>query len=218
MNTAIIVAAGSGSRFGGDIPKQFLELCGKQVIQHSITAFDRCRLIDEIILVVAPDRLDSSAVYLDLFSKLKSVIAGGETRAESVLEGLRRTKREGIIAVHDGARPLISDDEISKTVKAAERDGAACLVMPVTDTIKSTEDGVIIGTVERGPLRRAATPQCFRYEILARAFETEGFEHATDECSLVEKLGTRITAVEGSIRNIKITSRDDLKLARALLQ
>lgn len=218
MNTAIIVAAGTGTRFGGDTPKQFLELGGKELIHHTISAFDMCRVIDEIVLVVAPDRLNLANSYLNLFPKLKSVVAGGRTRAESVLNGLREANPEGIIAVHDGARPLISDDEITNAVLAAERDGAACLVIPVTDTIKRIEDKIIKGTVERDSLRRAATPQCFRYDILARAYEIEGYEDAPDECSLVESLGIPITAIEGSTKNIKITSLEDLKLAEALLK
>lgn len=218
MNTAIIVAAGAGSRFGGDTPKQYLILNGRQVIHHTIGVFEACDVIDEIILVVAPDRLEADASNLELFSKLRSVTAGGKSRAESVLAGLERASGKGIIAVHDGARPLISIAEITATVTAAEKEGAACLVMSVTDTIKSTENGVITGTVERDALRRAVTPQCFRYDILVKAFETEDFETATDECALVERLGVRITAVEGAGRNIKITSPEDLKLAEALLR
>lgn len=218
MNTAIIVAAGAGSRFGGDTPKQYLDLGGQPVIHHTLRAFQSCRVIDEIILVVAPERLNSAASDLKLFSKLRSVIAGGNTRAESVFAGLQRVESGGIIAVHDGARPLVSDDEIIRTVSAAEKDGAACLVTEVTDTIKSTENGFVTGTVDRTLLRRAVTPQCFQHKILVRAFEDPDFKNATDECALVERLGIRITAVEGSSRNVKITGPDDLKVAKALLR
>jgi 2-C-methyl-D-erythritol 4-phosphate cytidylyltransferase len=124
-----------------------------------------------------------------------------------------------IVAVHDGARPLVSSEEITRTIQKAREVGAACLVAGVTDTIKKVDGGKIIDTIDRAKLRRALTPQCFRYEILRRAFaENEIGELVTDECSLVEKLGYEIATVEGSAKNIKITTPEDLVLAESLLK
>jgi 2-C-methyl-D-erythritol 4-phosphate cytidylyltransferase len=123
------------------------------------------------------------------------------------------------VCVHDGVRPLVTTDEIARTVRCAEENGAACLVAPVTDTIKSVEYGKITGTVDRAKLRRALTPQAFRYDILKQALDGADLdESVTDECVLVEKIGVMVTTVEGSARNIKITHRGDLILAAALLR
>jgi 2-C-methyl-D-erythritol 4-phosphate cytidylyltransferase len=223
MNSAIIVAAGSGTRFGGKTPKQFLEILGKPLIIHTIQRFESCPEIDEIILVLPAAE---NAKFLEIagkydLKKISKVIAGGETRAESVWKGLSaiRPATAEIVAVHDGARPLVSVEEISETVKKARETGAACLVAAVTDTIKEIEDGKIARTIDRSTLRRALTPQCFRYEILKRAFANADLSAAaTDECFLVEKLGQEISIVEGSARNIKITHREDLLLAESLLK
>jgi len=223
MNSAIIVAAGSGKRFGGKTPKQFLEILGKPLIIHTFQRFEACREIDEIILVLPSTE---TAKFLQIagkynLKKLSKVVAGGKTRAESVWKGLKniRSATAEIIAVHDGARPLVSVEEIAETVKSAKETGAACLVSAVTDTIKEVSGGKIARTIDRLTLRRALTPQCFRYEILKRAFENADLsEAATDECFLVEKLGQKIAVVEGSARNIKITHREDLILAESLLK
>jgi 2-C-methyl-D-erythritol 4-phosphate cytidylyltransferase len=153
--------------------------------------------------------------------KLKAVVAGGNTRAVSVLKGLKAISPNAeIVAVHDGARPLVTPEEITRTIEKARETGAAILVAPVTDTIKEIVGDKIIGTIERGRLRRALTPQCFRVEILRRAFEefTDLNESATDESFLVEKLGVTVSIVEGSPRNIKITVPEDLVLAEILLK
>jgi 2-C-methyl-D-erythritol 4-phosphate cytidylyltransferase len=221
LNTAIIVAAGSGLRIGSDRPKQFLEIHGKPVIIHTLERFERCAAVDEVILVVPESDADTFGLVAESFSinKIKKIIAGGSTRAASVRNGLRSLGGEvDVVAVHDGARPLVSPDEISRTIDAAARTGAACLVAPVTDTVKEVANGKVIRTVERSGLRRALTPQAFRLDILKRAFENADLsESVTDECYLVEKLGYAIECVEGSTRNIKITHREDLMLAGLFL-
>jgi 2-C-methyl-D-erythritol 4-phosphate cytidylyltransferase len=134
-----------------------------------------------------------------------------------VLNGLNAAADADIVAVHDGARPLVSTDEIDRTVAKAKEMGAACLVAPVTDTIKSIRGNEISGTLDRNKLRRALTPQAFKFEVLRRAFETgELDEDVTDECFLVEKLGHPIAFVEGSVRNFKITNPEDLRLAEII--
>jgi 2-C-methyl-D-erythritol 4-phosphate cytidylyltransferase len=223
MNVAIIVAAGSGTRFGSKTPKQFLEILGKPLVVHTLERFDRCPTIDRIILVIPAQVIENFSNIADNYNlkKLVKTVTGGKTRAESVLSGFKAidSQKAEIIAVHDGARPLVSSAEITQTIEKARETGAACLVAPVTDTIKEVSNGKIVRTIDRTKLRRALTPQCFRYEILERAFaENEIGEIATDECFLVEKSGCEIAVVEGSAKNIKVTTPEDFVLAEGLLK
>jgi 2-C-methyl-D-erythritol 4-phosphate cytidylyltransferase len=226
MNSAIIVAAGASKRFGGATPKQFLELKGKPVVIHTMLRFEACPAVDEIILVL-PD--SHKAGFIEIASKfplkkLIRIIGGGSSRAESVLNGLKAVRPEttetaGVVAVHDGARPLVTPDEIAETIKKAEETGAAVLTAPVTDTVKEISGGRIIRTVDRGSLRRALTPQCFRYDILKKAYEmADDITEATDESYLVERAGFPVTFVEGSPFNIKITHPEDLALAEFIME
>jgi len=223
MNVAIIVAAGSGTRFGSSVPKQFLEINGKPLLIHTLERFEFCPAIDEIILVLPAEEIEDFQSITRKFNlkKLSKIVSGGAVRAASVFKGLKEIDSElaEIVAVHDGARPLVTTEEITKTIEMARQAGAACLVASVTDTIKEIADGKIIATIDRAKLRRALTPQCFRYEILKRAFaENEIGEAVTDECFLVENLGYEIAAVEGSARNIKVTTPEDFVLAESLLR
>ncbi|MBK8151228.1 MAG: 2-C-methyl-D-erythritol 4-phosphate cytidylyltransferase [Acidobacteria bacterium] len=221
MNTAIIVAAGSGNRFGGETPKQFIEVAGKPLLIHTLARFEECAAIDAVVLVLSAERVSDFAGIAKQFAltKLKAIVAGGATRAESVRNGLRAVGDNcNVVAVHDGARPLVTADEISATVRAAEEFGAACLTAAVTDTIKEVSDGGILRTVDRARLRRALTPQAFRLELLNRAYEHSDLgDAATDECYLVEKLGVAIRIVDGNARNIKVTTPDDLKFVEQFL-
>ena len=216
--TAIIVAAGSGSRFNSETPKQFLDLLGRPVVAHSIARFIEAPSVDAVVLVVANQQLEKYAPKS--FSKPFLIAEGGATRAHSVLNGLQAVPAgTTIVAVHDGARPLVSVAEIERVIETAKQTGAACLVAPITDTIKSINDGKIDATLDRTKLRRALTPQAFDLALLKRAFENaELSDNVTDECFLVERLGRGIAIVEGSSRNIKITHADDLVLAKALLK
>jgi 2-C-methyl-D-erythritol 4-phosphate cytidylyltransferase len=216
--TAIIVAAGSGSRFKSDTPKQFLEINGKPIIVHTLERFERAPSIDSIVLVLRADQVER--VDSKIVSKLEYVVAGGETRSHSVLNGLNAIDRKTeIVAVHDGARPLVTIGEIERIVSKAKETGAACLVVPVTDTIKSIGVGEIVATLDRTKLRRAVTPQAFKLDVLKKAFdEVDLDESITDESYLVEKLGYPISIVEGSAYNIKITHQEDLAFAREILK
>ncbi|MDQ3711914.1 MAG: 2-C-methyl-D-erythritol 4-phosphate cytidylyltransferase, partial [Acidobacteriota bacterium] len=218
----IVVAAGSGTRFGAEKPKQFLEILGKPLIIHTLERFESCPSIDEIVLVLPAVEIENFQKTVEKYNlkKLVKTVAGGKSRAESVFNGLNSidSQQTKIVAVHDGARPLVSSEEITRTIEKARETGAACLVAEVTDTIKEVRDGKIVGTIDRKLLRRALTPQTFRYEILKRAFETADLSEAiTDECFLVEKLGYEISIVEGSAQNIKITTQKDFALAKIFL-
>lgn len=224
MNVAIIAAAGQGSRMGGKRAKQYLELAGTPIIIHTLQAFEACEAIQEIILVLPEaDVRDFSAVARPYkLGKVRAVVPGGVTRASSVRLGLQAVTANDndIVVVHDGSRPLVTSEEITQTVRAAEVSGAAILVTPLVDTVKEIRDSAVTRTVPRDRLRRALTPQCFRYGILRQAYEQvdELDPTLTDESSLVERLGVVVTVVEGSSRNIKVTRPEDLAIAEAMMR
>jgi len=208
----------------GKRPKQFLELAGTPIIFHTLTAFEKCDAIQEIIVVIAPQE---SAEFLSLANKfglrkLARVVPGGATRAESVLHGLQavREATAEVVAVHDGVRPFVTAAEISRTVEVANREGAAILVAAPVDTIKEVRDGRVVKTLRRDELRNALTPQCFHYKLLRRAYEEADVNdpELTDESSLVERLGVKIAVVDGSSHNIKITREEDLIIGEAILK
>lgn len=224
MNVAIVVAAGKGTRLGGARPKQFLELRGVPVIIYTLRQFERCQEINEVITVLPAEDTAGFPSLTRQFELRKAgrAVAGGATRAQSVRNGLNAIADADIVAVHDGVRPFVTPEEIDQVVAAAREKGAAVLTSPVADTIKRVQDGRIIETVARAGLRRALTPQCFRFAILKRAYETldelesTGLE-ITDDSFLVEKLGVAITSIDGSPRNLKITNEEDLMQAEAML-
>ena len=224
MNVAIIAAAGQGTRMGGKRAKQFLELAGTPIIIHTLKAFEACEAIQEIILVLPEADLGDFSALVQPFSfgKLRATVSGGVTRASSVLRGLQAVQLNDadIVAVHDGSRPLVTVAEITETVRAAEKHGAAILAAPLVDTVKEVRHDFVVKTIPRDRLRRALTPQCFRYEILRKAYEQadELDPTLTDESSLMERIGVRVTIVEGSSRNIKITRPEDLVIAEALMK
>lgn len=223
MNSAIIVAAGEGKRFGGGRPKQFAEILGKPVLIHTLERFAKCRLIDEIVVVLAAGEMRVFSDEIERFKigKVTSVVAGGGSRTESVLNGLSclRGEQGSVVAVHDGARPVLSQFDLENVLKAAKAGGASCLVAPMTDTVKEVEDRKITRTIDRSRLRRALTPQCFRYEVIKEAFGSlEPGTVVTDDASIVEAAGFEVAAVEGSASNIKITYEQDLRVAELYLK
>jgi 2-C-methyl-D-erythritol 4-phosphate cytidylyltransferase len=224
MNVAIIVAAGRGTRAGGGEPKQFRALAGVPLIIHTLRRFEACAAVDEIVLVApVAEATARVAAYGQELGKLARIVEGGATRTESVWRGLESLHAEevDIVAVHDGARPFVTPEEIERTMRAAGESGAAVLCAPVVDTIKVCGEGRVAQTLPRENLRRALTPQCFRYELLRRAYERAraGGVEATDDSALVEMLGAPavVTLVEGDARNIKITRPEDFALAEILL-
>jgi 2-C-methyl-D-erythritol 4-phosphate cytidylyltransferase len=225
MHFAIIVAAGQGTRMGGGGAKQFRELAGVPVVVHALRRFEECATVGACVVVVPAHAADSFLHIAEQYQlrKVTRAVAGGVTRTESVARGLaaiRAAAAADIIAVHDGVRPFVAPAEIDRTVRAAEASGAAVLVAPVVDTIKELRDGRIARTLARASLRRALTPQCFRYELLRRALAAARAHKldATDCSALVERLGVEPTAVEGDARNIKLTRPEDFALAEILIQ
>ncbi len=224
MNVAIIVAGGRGERMGGAQPKQFRELAGVPVIVHTLRRFDESQTIDQVVVVVPAADAAGFAAWAEQLqlTKLARIIHGGPTRTASVARGLETLNhaKVNVVAVHDGVRPFVTPEEIDATVRAADESGAAILVAPAIDTIKVVADGQVTQTLARTAVRHALTPQCFRYEVLRRAYDQamhEGVD-ATDDSLLVERLGISVRVVEGSARNFKLTRPQDFALAEILLQ
>ncbi len=226
MSTAaLIVAGGSSSRFGGEVPKQFLKVAGRPLLSWTIMRFESAAQIDNIIVVVADEYLlHTSETVVDPydFSKLSKIVVGGESRQESVLNGLSALPLStGWVAIHDGARPMIKPSDIDLAVQQARTSRAAIIARPITDTVKRVRDGFIMSTLDRTALYRAETPQVFQYDLIRQAHKTAaeaGRSPATDDAALIEAAGFTVRVVEPTGMNIKITTREDLELVRPILE
>jgi 2-C-methyl-D-erythritol 4-phosphate cytidylyltransferase len=223
MNYGVVVAAGKSERMGAKVDKAFLSLGTRPVLAYSLLAFEKCHDIEGIILVCRKDRMESARAMASLFgiSKLKRVVAGGSKRQVSVGNGLAVLGDEvDIVAVHDGARPCITPELISDTIKSAKRYGSGVAAVKVTDTVKHVESGLTVSkTVDRSKLWAVQTPQTFKRELLEKAFDKikKKKSTVTDEASAVE-LVSKVHLVNAPVSNIKITTADDLALAAALLK
>lgn len=217
---AIIVAAGRGERLGGETPKAFIEVGGSSLLRLSADALSACAEVSALI-VVAPKGLEKAArAEASHGGKLRAVVAGGATRQESVRAGLARTTRaDGVVLVHDAARPFVDPGLVSRVVEAARTHGAAIPVAPVVDTIKRVTVGRIGETVDREALGAAQTPQGFKRAALLQAYAraARARVNLTDEAMAMERDGQKVAAVQGSARNFKITTADDLDRARRLV-
>jgi len=226
MSIAVIIAAsGSGQRLGGDKPKQFQPLGGKPVLAHSIRAFERLDIIDEIIIAAPAEFVtytwDIAAQYG--FLKVRKIVPGGANRARSVYAALQQLTDTRIVLIHDGVRPFISEEIIKSVAHAADTHGAAVAGIPLTDTIKEVNETFqVVQTLDRQRFWRVQTPQGFTYDIIKKAYaqgEKEGIlDSATDDSMLVERLGIAVQMAEGHPGNIKITTREDLLLGEILLR
>jgi 2-C-methyl-D-erythritol 4-phosphate cytidylyltransferase len=218
MIVVIVPAAGTGSRFGGQLPKQFLPLGGKPIIQHVVERF----LLEEAVsrVIVPVSELLLAAVSQGPSDRI-TWVAGGETRQQSVIRGLAEAGDAELVAVHDAARPMFSPQLFHAVVEAARAMGAALPVVPVTDTIHlMNDDATIASTLDRRMLGAAQTPQCFRTELLREILDRavrEGID-GTDEAGLAARFGHRVHAVPGDPRNLKITLPEDLEVAESYLR
>ena len=217
---AVIVAAGSASRMGG-IDKVMAELGGEPMIKRTVRTFQESDVISEIVIVTRPDLIVPIMGLCAGFEKVKAVVAGGKSRPESVHLGLNAlSNKVNLGAVHDGARRLITWQVIDRTVRAANTYGAAAPAIPVKDTIKTVQGGIVKNTPDRESLRAVQTPQVFDFDMLRGALKKAVSEEApiTDDCSAVEMMGMSVKIVEGDERNIKVTTPMDLKIAEMLLE
>lgn len=219
--SAVILAAGGSTRMG--VPKQFLPLKDKPVLMYSLLAFQACDKIFEIVVVA---RQEDIAKIQELaneqqITKLKQVVVGGATRKDSAQRGAKVcSEASNFIAVHDGARPLITPEMIKRVVAIAEEHGAAAAAVPTKDTIKQVDsNGFVINTPARETLWNVQTPQIFEKKLYIKAIEycEKICEEITDDCQMVERMGHPVKLVEGSYSNIKITTPEDIKIAEGWL-
>lgn len=218
LRSTIIVAGGSGKRMGGPIPKQFLLLKGKPLLCWTIEAFHRYDPAMPIIVVLPEQHIPiwKALCIGHHFHVPHETVAGGEERFHSVRNGLALVKHDGLVAVHDGVRPLVSVELIDRCFRAAEAHGAAIPVVPIHSSVRELE-GDKSYPVDRSMLRLVQTPQCFRSDLLRRGFELTYDEAFTDEASLMERLDVEVSLLEGDERNIKVTTGMDMVVAGAML-
>lgn len=224
MNTAaVIVAGGQSLRFGGTVPKQFRDIAERPLLSWTISRFEAADSIDRIILVVPEDYLlyaGERVVDPFGFPKIRQIVAGGPDRQDSVRNGLEALPSSTeLVAIHDGARPLVQPSDIDRVVKAAQRDRAAILATPVPDTLKRVRDGSVITTIDREHLYGAQTPQVFQYDLIMAAHREAVNSNVpyTDDASMIENRGFTVTVIEPTGPNLKVTTRDDMIIAEALL-
>jgi 2-C-methyl-D-erythritol 4-phosphate cytidylyltransferase/2-C-methyl-D-erythritol 2,4-cyclodiphosphate synthase len=215
--SAIIAAGGRGLRFGSDQPKQLLSLGGRSILERSVDAFRNCDVIDDVVVALPPELVESPPSSLFVAGKRIEIVAGGARRQDSVAHAFARVvDRADVVVIHDAARPFVTDETIRRTVAAAAASGAAIAAMPALDTVKRAgANGVITGTLPREEIYLAQTPQAFRTSVLKEALALGS--DATDEAMLAEQAGHPVQIVEGDPRNMKITTPADLAMAERLL-
>jgi 2-C-methyl-D-erythritol 4-phosphate cytidylyltransferase len=222
--TAIILAAGQGKRMNSKVQKQFLLLQGKPLLYYSLRCFQECREIDRMILVTGENEIDycrENIIHPYGLTKVTDIVAGGKERYDSVEHGLQHVS-EGIVMIHDGARPFVTETMIQNSLEAVKQTGACTVGVPVKDTIKVVRDGRSVETPDRTLLWQIQTPQTFQVDLMKQAYcrmRQDLATSITDDTMLVERYcNTSVCMVEGSYCNIKITTPEDMIFAEALLQ
>jgi 2-C-methyl-D-erythritol 4-phosphate cytidylyltransferase len=225
MNMALIVAGGIGRRMNQRKRKQYLMLAGKPIIAHTVSVFEKCHHIDGILLVIPADDILSVRQNILPILKLEKpiqLVAGGKHRQDSVYNGLKRLDPDcRIVVIHDGVRPFVSPDQVSACILEAEKHDASLLGIPVFDTLKKVQSNRLVEkTLDRERIWLAQTPQAFRTELIKRAHLCAQKDNilGTDDAYLVERLGINVKFIQGSRRNIKITTIEDLELCEALIR
>ena len=220
--TAVIPAAGEGKRMNSK--KQFLELNGRPVLDITVSVFDECQSIDDIIVVVAKEDIRLTKDLLKERKKVKSIVVGGAERQDSVYNGIEAIKPESeddIVVIHDAARPLITKEIISSVVIEAKTSKAVVVGVPSKDTVKTVSpENIIMETLDRASIWLVQTPQAFHYSVIKQAYErAQRIKYkATDDSKLVERMGISVKMIMGSSENIKITTKEDLAMAEAILK
>ena len=228
MNYGLILAGGKGSRFGAEKNKVLLPLGGKPVLFYSIKAFESAGIFDKIVIVSGENERDQVEEILKTMNiENYEIVTGGLERQDSVINGLnamlqdKDSDNEGIVLIHDSARPLVSVEEILSVFEAVKINKAATLGTQVKDTIKRGDSqDFVIETLDRNELWQISTPQGFEINLLKRAYESAKKDdfHGTDDCILVERIGESVKLIKGSYKNIKITTFEDLKIAEVFLE
>lgn len=219
---ALIVAAGKAIRFGGELPKQFVEVCGRPLLSWAISRFEQAESISGIVVVVDEAYAGSTASHvIDPYGyhKVRKIVSGGDTRQRSVANGLAALgKGVRTVAIHDGARPLVRPGDIDRVVEAASSGRCAMLATPITDTVKRVEGMRIVTTVDRRDLYAAQTPQAFPVDLIRSVHASAADHAASDDSVLVEGAGQSVQIVVASGPNIKVTTPDDLLIVEAFLK
>jgi len=221
---ALIPAAGMGRRMGASINKQYLLLDGKPILVHTLELLQKADFIDEIFILVPAEEIAYCRIHVVEkygIDKVKQIVAGGEERQNSVLNGLRAMdcQEEDVVLIHDGVRPFVPLSAVQRSIDMALEHDGALVAVPVKDTVKIVKDAFVTSTPARKSLWLAQTPQSFRYQVIRSAHEraeAEGFS-GTDDASLLEHIGKKVHIVIGDYRNIKITTPEDLIMAQAFL-
>ncbi len=216
--TAILVAAGSSTRMGG-LDKCFIELGKQPVLAHTIDKFQKNDLVDHIVLVTRTESIGAVQELVRMLKadKVSAVVSGGASRQQSVLKGVAAAPIDtAYLCIHDGGRPLVSDQLITRALTACAIHGAVTAAVPVKDTIKVVEEGIVTGTPPREKLYSIQTPQVFEKALYLRACEQAKTEY-TDDCQLIEAMGERVYIVEGEYTNIKLTTPEDIGIAKLLI-
>lgn len=221
-NIAIILAGGSGRRMGGALPKQFLEVNNRTILEYTIDNFERAECIDEIAIVTHPDYVDKmqQIISSNPWKKVARILLGGKERTDSTLSALRAyTNEDDRLLIHDGVRPMVSQQIIQNVCSALSEYDVVNLAIPAVDTIIEVKDGVMVAAPRRDLLRQVQTPQGFKRETLALAYEIALADPdfmATDDCGVVFKYhpASPIKIVDGETSNIKITYQEDLEILK----
>ena len=221
--TCIVAAGGSGTRMGTSVNKLFMEINEVPVIAHTLSALQNSDAVDEIIISSRQENIFCLKEIVSVFdiSKVKAIVKGGATRGESILSAVCELSCDtDFVMVHDGARPLVTDEIIKNTVNAAASFGAAACGVKPKCTLKSVDDGFVLDTVDRSKTVEIQTPQVFSKEkfLLMYSRDLEDIKSATDDCLLAEGVGAKIFITEGSYRNIKITTPEDIEMAEIFLR
>ena len=222
--TAVIVAAGKGKRMGTEISKQFLPLGGKEILAHTVEKFEKAENIRDIILVTGEDSLQDVQDMTQEYGwgKIRSIVAGGKERQDSVWNGLQEVPADAeIVLIHDGVRPFVTEDILNVSIETTLEMGGCVAGVPAKDTIKiCSNENIAVATPDRSTLWQIQTPQTFRRELIMKAYEqakADGFV-GTDDASLAEYSGYSVKVIMGSYRNIKITTKEDLLIGEVFLK
>lgn len=223
--TALVPAAGMGRRMGKAVAKQFLPLGDKPMLAHTLLVFQRASEIDEIIPILSQEDMEMclrEVIEQYHITKVKTLVVGGKERQDSVANGLQKLEKDAsIVMIHDGVRPFVTNEMIRESVELAKKGESVVVGVPIKDTIKEVDDKKIVrNTLERSRLWAVQTPQTFPVKVLKRAYE-ESYKRkisATDDATLVERMGGTVHVIMGSYDNIKITTPEDLILAEEILR
>jgi 2-C-methyl-D-erythritol 4-phosphate cytidylyltransferase len=222
--SAVIVAGGKGKRMGSALPKQFLKINGVEILALTIEKFEKCSIVDEILVVVSNDEIDycrSNIIDRYNFTKVKKVVNGGKERFNSVYNGLKNCSKEtDIVIIHDGVRPFVTQDMIKNSAECAKKYGACAAGVAIKDTIKLKDrENYIEKTINRDELIAIQTPQAFDYNLILKAYNNsiEKGIFSTDDTMLIEALHKKVRIIDGSYLNIKITTPEDLIFAESIV-